>query len=157
MKNIQIVAYQAQHRFAFKTLNEEWINTYFTLEEEDRKLLDNPQESILDKGGLIIIAILEEEVVGTCALIPMDDPHYKYELGKMAVSPKARGNGIGKLLGQAIIQKAKELGAENIYLESNSVLAPAINLYHKLGFKKVTGHCSPYQRCNVQMELDLSV
>jgi GNAT superfamily N-acetyltransferase len=156
VQNVRIVEYQSQHRLAFKTLNEEWIDTYFKLEEEDRKLLDDPQKSILDKGGAIIIALLEEEVIGTCALVPMDDPHYEFELGKMAVSPKARGKGVGELLGRATIQKAKDLGAKSIYLESNTVLQPAINLYKKLGFKNAIGHQSPYIRCNVQMELDLS-
>ncbi|MEO0433444.1 MAG: GNAT family N-acetyltransferase, partial [Cyanobacteria bacterium J06656_5] len=67
----------------------------------------------------------------------------------------AQGKGIGWLLGQAAINRARELGAETIFLESNTVLKPAINLYQKLGFRKVVGQPSPYQRCNIQMELKL--
>jgi GNAT superfamily N-acetyltransferase len=85
----------------------------------------------------------------------MTDEKYDYELAKMAVSPKARGKGIGFLLGKAIIDKATQLGATNIYLESNTVLRPAISLYEKLGFKKIAGHHTPYERCNIQMELKL--
>jgi GNAT superfamily N-acetyltransferase len=85
----------------------------------------------------------------------MDDPHYDFELAKMAVSPQAKGKGIGWLLGKAIIKKAQSLNAQKIYLESNTVLKPAINLYHKLGFNKVIGHSTPYKRCNIQMELIL--
>ena len=59
------------------------------------------------------------------------------------------------LLGTAIIEKARTLGARGIYLESNTILKPAISLYHKLGFKKVTGHPTPYARCNIQMGLPL--
>jgi GNAT superfamily N-acetyltransferase len=93
--------------------------------------------------------------VGTCALIRMDDS--TYELAKMAVSPTAHGLGIGERLGRAAITKAKALGASRLYLESNTKLVPAINLYHKLGFQKtVAGAPSPYERCNIQMELDLS-
>jgi ribosomal protein S18 acetylase RimI-like enzyme len=73
----------------------------------------------------------------------------------MAVSPAAQGKNIGWLLGRAIIEKARALGASTLYLESNTILKPAINLYHKLGFKKVAGHVSPYERCNIQMELKL--
>ncbi|HTJ53657.1 MAG TPA: GNAT family N-acetyltransferase, partial [Cyclobacteriaceae bacterium] len=87
------------------------------------------------------------------ALIKMKDPEYDYELAKMAVSPKAQGKNIGWLLGQATIEKAKSLGAKKIYLESNTILKPAINLYHKLGFKKIAGHATPYERCNIQMEI----
>jgi hypothetical protein len=35
------------------------------------------------------------------------------------------------------------------------VLTPAISLYGKLGFKKIVGPPTPYQRCNIQMELAL--
>ena len=78
-----------------------------------------------------------------------------FELVKMGVSPLAQGKGIGFLLGQACIEKARALGAEKIYLESNTRLKPAISLYHKLGFRKVAGPPSPYERCNIQMELKL--
>ncbi|HMH21394.1 MAG TPA: GNAT family N-acetyltransferase [Puia sp.] len=78
-----------------------------------------------------------------------------FELAKMGVSPLAQGKGIGFLLGQACIEKARSLGAEKIYLESNTRLKPAISLYHKLGFRKVAGPPSPYERCDIQMELKL--
>jgi DNA-binding MarR family transcriptional regulator/GNAT superfamily N-acetyltransferase len=82
-------------------------------------------------------------------------PALVFELAKMGVSPLAQGRGIGFLLGQACIEKARALGAERIYLESNTRLKPAISLYHKLGFRKVAGPPSPYERCNIQMELRL--
>jgi hypothetical protein len=47
------------------------------------------------------------------------------------------------------------MGAKKIYLESNTILKPAINLYHKMGFQKVSGLATPYKRCNIQMELVL--
>jgi len=102
-----------------------------------------------------MIALYKKEPVGACALVKMDDPIYDYELAKMAVSSKVQGKGIGWLLGQVIINQAKAQGARKIYLESNTIPVPAINLYHKLGFKKVIGHASPYKRCNIQMELNL--
>lgn len=155
-KRVQIVEYEPAYQSAFKSLNEEWISTYFEIEEADSKALDNPQGYILDKGGIILIALYDGEPMGTCALIRMNDPDYDFEVAKMAVSPKAQGKSIGWLLGQAIITKAKELGATSLYLESNTMLKPAINLYYKLGFKKVVGRPTPYQRCNIQMELLLN-
>jgi len=85
----------------------------------------------------------------------MDNGKYDYELAKMAVSPNCHGEGIGYLLGQGIIAKAKALGAKSIYLESNTILTPAIRLYYKLGFSKVEGNATPYERCNKQMKLKL--
>lgn len=151
--DVTIVDYEPKYRKAFKELNEEWIKANFKMEETDHKSLDNPKKSILDKGGYIFVALYNNEPVGVCAMIKMNDPEYDFELAKMAVSPKAQGKGVGWMLGQAVINKAKSLGASCIYLESNTVLKPAINLYQKLGFQKVTGHISPYERSNIQMAL----
>jgi DNA-binding MarR family transcriptional regulator len=155
-KEITIVVYTPQYQSAFKLLNEEWISTYFEMEETDHRTLDNPQEYILDKGGKIIVALYKDEPVGVCALIKMNDSHYDFELAKMAVAPKVQGKNIGRLLGESIIHIAKECNASKLYLESNTMLKPAINLYHKLGFQKIVGHPSPYKRCNIQMELHLN-
>lgn len=152
---IIIVDYLPEHKTAFQELNEEWITKYFKLEDADRKALDNPKEYILDNGGEILVAIQGGVILGVCALLKMQGKKYDYELAKMAVSPKSHGKGIGFLLGKAIIVKAKSLKASNLYLESNTILEPAISLYQKLGFKKVVGHYTPYKRCNIQMELKL--
>ncbi|WP_242627296.1 bifunctional helix-turn-helix transcriptional regulator/GNAT family N-acetyltransferase [Olivibacter jilunii] len=152
-KDVTIVKYNAVYHTAFKTLNEEWISTYFELEEADRQALENPDQYILNPGGKIFVALYRGEPVGVCALIKMNDPDYDYELAKMAVSPKAQGKNIGYLLGQSAINEARKIGAKALYLESNTILKPAINLYYKLGFQKITGHVSPYKRCNIQMSL----
>ena len=150
---IEIVPYYSTYQIAYKSLNIEWIERYFKVEAADLKVLDYPKENILNKGGYIAIALLNGNPVGTCALIKMENTPYDYELAKMAVSPKAQGLGIGLALGQHIIAKAKELGAKDVFLESNTLLRPAITLYHKLGFKKVDHIDTPYNRCNIQMAL----
>jgi len=155
-KDVKIVEYEDHYQTAFRLLNEEWISTYFKMEEADYKALDNPKEYILDKGGKIFVALYNNEPVGVCALIKMDDPDYDFELAKMAVSPKIQGKSVGWLLGQAVVNTAKELGASNLFLESNTILKPAINLYQKLGFKKIVSRSISYERCNIQMELSLS-
>lgn len=154
-EQVEIVDYTHQHKSIFRKLNEQWISKYFELEETDIKSLNNPEEYIINKGGAILVAQYNGNPVGVCALVKMKDPIYDFEVAKMAVSPEAQGKSIGWLLGKAIIQKAKDFGAEKIYLESNTVLKPAINLYIKLGFKKITGRHTPYNRCNIQMELIL--
>lgn len=153
---VHITEYEPAYAEAFKALNEEWISRYFKMEEADYKALDHPQEYILDKGGYIFVALYRNEPVGVCALLKMQDEAYDFELAKMAVSPKAQGKNIGYLLGKAALDKARTLGAKAVYLESNTILKPAINLYHKLGFKKVVGLTSPYERCNIQMAVELS-
>lgn len=152
-ESVEIIDYLPEFHDDFKRLNYEWIEKYFQLEETDHQSLNHPDEKILKSGGHIFMARHNREIVGVCALIKSSDN--TYELAKMAVTEKAQGKGIGWLLGQAAINKARELSAETIFLESNTILKPAINLYQKLGFRKVVGQPSPYQRCNIQMELKL--
>lgn len=152
-KEIKIVPYEPCYQPLFRALNEEWITSQWKMEEVDYKVLDHPKEYILDKGGYIFVALYKDEAVGVCALSPSDDPVYDYELTKLAVSPKARGKGIGILLGETVINKARDLGAKKIFLESNTFLKPAIQLYRKLGFKEQPSFQSIYERANIQMEL----
>ena len=155
-QKVQVVEYAPQYQSAFRALNEEWISSYFEMEEADYKALDNQEEYILNKGGKIVVALYDGEPLGVCALIKMEDPDYDFEMAKMAVSPKAQGKNIGWLLGQAIIKEAEKLGASKIFLESNTILKPAINLYYKMGFQKISGRPTPYKRANIQMELLLN-
>lgn len=153
--SVSIIAYRSEHSQIFRDLNVAWISSYFKMEEADYKALDDPEGYILNKGGHILVALYEGEPAGVCALIKMEDPEYDFELAKMAVSPFFQGKNIGFILGNAIVEKARTLGASKLYLESNTILKPAINLYLKLGFHKVAGRITPYERCNIQMELDL--
>jgi GNAT superfamily N-acetyltransferase len=153
---VRIVPYEDKYQYAFKSLNEEWIKVYFEIEEADRRALDNPRSYILDKGGKIFVALYGNKPVGVCSLMKMDHPEYQFEMAKMAVSPAMQGKKIGRLLVQAVISAARSLGAEKIFLESNTVLQPAISLYRKMGFTEVTGMPTPYTRCNIQMELVLN-
>ena len=91
---------------AFRTLNEEWITRYFTLEEKDREILGDPVGKILKHGGHILMVWLGHQAVGCVALIPMGDG--VYELSKMAVSPEMRGLGIGRRLLLEAISLARQ-------------------------------------------------
>lgn len=152
---VQLLDYAPHYQADFKRLNAEWIERFFRLEAADLNVLDHPQEYIIARGGHILLARHREQIVGTCALLKMDDD--SYELAKMAVSPAVQGLGFGWLLGQAAIARARSLGAQRLYLESNTRLKTALSLYHKLGFRKtVAGAPSPYERADIQMELLLS-
>lgn len=154
---VKIVDYEYQFQQNFRDLNEEWISKFFKMEASDYKMLDNPEDYIINKGGHIVFVLLNNEVVGTCALIKTSEDPLVFELAKMAVSPKAQGKKIGYLIGQELINKAKELKAKEVFLETNSVLIPAIKLYEKLGFQHIPVIDSPYERADTKMILDLSI
>lgn len=149
---IKIVDAKPEHYQAFRDINVQWIKRYFIMEEADYVALNNPKEYIIDKGGFMLIALLNEKPVGVAALIKMEDSDYDYELAKMGVLPETQGRGVGNLLMQAIIDKAKNLNTKKLYLESNRILGPAIHLYKKYGFEEVYGRKSPYERSDILME-----
>ena len=152
-KEYKIIDFEDRYQPAFAALNYAWIEKHFTVEQIDRDSLDHPREKIYKTGGHILLVQCGEEIVGACALIKIEDGYF--ELAKMAVSEKHRGQGIGYALGKATLEKAKELGANKVYLESNDVLGAALKLYEKLGFRHIEHGDTPYTRCNVQMCLEL--
>ncbi|MGV3710733.1 MAG: GNAT family N-acetyltransferase [Gemmatimonas sp.] len=150
-----IVPFRTELAPAFTELNREWIEKFFALEESDWKVLRNPEDAIIDKGGAIFFAMDGDVAVGTVAAIAMSDG--VYELAKMAVRPAYQGRGLGELLGSAVIDWARARGASKIVLETNGVLGSAIRLYQRLGFVHATPAVpSEYARADVYMELDVS-
>jgi GNAT superfamily N-acetyltransferase len=150
---IEIIAYHDALYEAFRKLNLEWLNKYNLLEEADMVVLDDPQGMILDTGGFIYLAKAGDEIVGTAALV--HEGYNTYELAKMSVTEKWQGKGISKLLIEACLQKAEELGAEKIELFSNHQLKSALKLYEKYGFVHVEMKDSPFVTADIKMELIL--
>ncbi|MGV3589941.1 MAG: GNAT family N-acetyltransferase [Adhaeribacter sp.] len=150
----EILPYDPTYKEDFRRLNHEWINKYFELEDLDNQILDNPESYILAKGGNILFARYQGEIVGTCALLKVTDT--TYELGKMAITEKVQGLKIGQYLCQAAIVKAKAMGATTLELYSHRSLQPALHVYRKLGFQQVPCPPSGYKRSDIKMELDLT-
>ena len=148
--NIQVREFVDADAPEFARLNLAWIEQYFRVEAKDRASLEDPWSTILQPGGKILVAVSGQKVFGTVAMIPIDDD--TVELAKMAVADNAQGLGIGQKLGEAFFEHAKRRGAKRVFLESNTVLKPAMKLYEKLGFLEIEGPDSPYDRCNIQME-----
>lgn len=150
-----IVPFRPDLAPAFTQLNRAWIERFFALEEADWKVLVDPAAAIIAAGGQIFFALDGEMPIGTAAALRVSSD--RYELAKMAVEPTHQGRGIGQLLGEAVIQFARDAGARTVFLLTNSSLAGAIRLYERLGFT----HHQPlpsnteYSRADVYMELDL--
>ena len=153
---VTIVPFVTSHREAFRDLNRQWIERYWKLEPHDIDVLDNPERHIIDKGGYIFVAMYNGMAVGVCSLCRMDaSSGYDYELAKLAVNTTILRKGIGRRLCEAAIAKAREMGADKLFLESNTRLKPAIALYRKLGFKELPEYHPAYARGDIQMDLDL--
>jgi GNAT superfamily N-acetyltransferase len=137
---------------AFRDINLEWIERFFVVEDKDRETLNNPKKYFLDPGGAIFMAMDGDDPVGAVALIVMGGG--SVELSKMGVRPAAQGKGVGRKLIAAAVNRAREMGMMRVYIETNSILAPAIKLYHEAGFVPLKERIpTPYARADVQLEL----
>lgn len=152
-RTVEIVDYRPEHLAVFKRLNIMWINSHWSLEPHDLETLSSPEDSILSKGGCILVALIDGVPMGVVALCRMENNEYDFEMAKLAVNPEARGTGLGEAICRAAIERAKSLGAKKLFLESNTLLKPAINLYRKLGFTELKEYHPAYERGDIQMEL----
>jgi GNAT superfamily N-acetyltransferase len=150
-----VVTYRPELRDAFERLNRQWIEQYFSVEEPDRLLFSDPDGAIRRPGGEIFFVLVDGDALGTCAVIVQGPDSFL--LAKMGVMPAARGRGYGDLLMRAAIAFARDRGAARLELLTNSVLAPAITLYEKHGFRRVPlgEREGGYTRVDTKMVLDL--
>ena len=151
--NIEIIDYQERYKQNLYDLTVEWLEKYLYLEEEDRLFLNDPEGTVIEKGGFIFFAKAGDELLGTVSLIRKSEK--VFELAKLAVTEKAKGKGIGSILMDKFVETAKEQGIETIVLYTNHILIPAIKLYEKYGFQKMPAKENKYLEGDVYMELNL--
>ncbi|MCQ4167334.1 bifunctional helix-turn-helix transcriptional regulator/GNAT family N-acetyltransferase [Tahibacter sp. P2K] len=152
--NVQVVGFDPSLREHFYRLNADWLRKYFYLEEIDHRVLSDPEGEILAGGGEVLFAVLDGQVLGTCAL-KQESPGV-FELTKMAVDESLHGLGIGRRLLARAIDVFRERGGKTFFLESSTKLTPALRLYESMGFRhqpslKPDSH---YSRSDVYMIWD---
>jgi putative acetyltransferase len=116
--------------------------------------LDDVEQNYAGRGGRFeVVTTADGELVGSVGLYPLDGS--RAELRKMYLKPSARGQGLGRRLLERTLQQARALGFREIWLETNSVLKEAIQLYEKYGFAPARAeHIAP--RCDQVMMLKLT-
>ncbi len=111
------------------------------------------EHSYFARGGAFYV--LEEEdgsIIGAYGLYPVD--RQTCELRKMYLHSSYRGKGLGKLLLEDALSKARQIGFKRMTLETASVLREAISLYKSYGFVEYEPeHMS--SRCDQAFVLEL--
>lgn len=149
--NVTIIPFKKTYANYFYALNIEWLKTHFYVEAFDEEVLSKPEHYIINKGGHIFFAKLNDRIIGTVALMPTTVPKV-FELSKMAVSPRHRGHKIGQLLMQHCIDFSKSNHFDQLLLYSNTKLKNAIHIYKKFGFIEIpVEKNTPYARSNIKM------
>ena len=122
------------------------------------KILDTLFEAYDTEKAIYYVIEKEGEIFGGAGIKQLDNYDGNVcELQKMYFLPEARGIGLGSKMMETCLQKAKEFGFEQCYLETLPYMEDARKLYRKAGFKDLqapmgdTGHYS----CNLWMLKDL--
>jgi len=91
--------------------------------------------SLVEKeGGAMFVMYYHYKLIGMGALKKHADG--SAELCKLHLLPKFKGKGLGRILAEELITKAKGLGYKEVVLHVTKTQAPAIGLYERLGFEK---------------------
>ena len=115
---------------------------------------DNLFDVFKTAGSIYFVAEAQGIILGGAGIYPTQNlPHSTCELVKLYLSNAARGKGLGKLLMQKCFEAAKNLGYNNIYLETMPELNIAVPLYEKLGFAYLQAPLgsSGHTGCNIWM------
>ena len=76
-----------------------------------------------------------EETAGCVALLKMDET--RCEIKRLYVRPAYRGQGLGARAVEKILEEARAVGYESMYLDTLDFLKSAVELYRKLGFEEI--------------------
>jgi len=101
-----------------------------------------------ENNGWFSVLVDEGRIIGTYGICKIDK--FRCELRKMYLFDQYQGKGWGKLMLDDAIEKARSLGYQEIFLETNKLLVKAVRLYQKYGFTEITWHHLS-DRCDLAM------
>ena len=120
----------------------------------DKELAGLPGDYAPPKGRLLI-AYLEGEPAG-CVALHEFEPGIS-EMKRLYVRPAFRGKRVGLALTNAIITAARDIGYRRMRLDTvPSVMADAVKMYGRLGFKEIAPYRVNPQPGTLYLELDLA-
>ena len=104
------------------------------------ELVDTPRRA---REAEIWVAVDDGQVLGSVTFAPVGSAYREIgrddegEFRMLAVSPAARGRGIGRALVERCVQRSRELGYAGVRMSSMDVMTSAHRIYERLGFTRV--------------------
>jgi GNAT superfamily N-acetyltransferase len=129
-----------------------WIGLDLSFQGFAAELASLPGPYVPPRGRLLL-ALAGGEAAGCVALRPLDSG--VCEMKRLYVRPPFRGQGLGKLLAERIVEEARAIGYLKMKLDTLPFMQPAIRLYESLGFSSCTAYYATPLPDTVFMELRL--
>ncbi len=86
-------------------------------------------------GGAILVGYDAEKPVACIAIKKKDDENC--EAKRLFIKPESRGNGYGRVMMNAMLGKAKELGSREVsFTTKPAVMQVGYGLYQRMGFEE---------------------
>ena len=103
--------------------------------------------------GRLYLALWEGEAAGCIALRKMDEQ--RCEMKRLYVRPEYRGERLGEMLVQKLIDDARAIGYKHMMLDTLPFLEIAIRMYKKLGFYETDCYNDSPMDTTIFMRFDL--
>lgn len=89
--------------------------------------------------GTLLLALVDGEVAGCCALRPLDTADYPNaaEMKRLYVRKAFRRFGLGRLLAESVLDAARQAGYASVLLDTLDDMESARALYAELGFEEI--------------------
>lgn len=102
--------------------------------------------------GCILLAEDSGHFVGCVALRPLEDKIC--EMKRLFVKSGYRGQGVGRMLACAVIDRAREIGYEKMRLDTVASMIEARRLYYSLEFQNIKAYrYNPHDASYMELEL----
>lgn len=105
------------------------------------------------EGGALLLARDKDELAGTIALRRLD--HVSGEVKRLYLRPRFRGQGLGRRLLEAAIERARAFGYHSLYADTLPSMTDALILYPRAGFERVEAYSSDPTPDAIFMKLEL--
>jgi putative acetyltransferase len=104
----------------------------------DGELANLPGDYTAPRGALLL-AKVDGQIAGCCALRPLDNADYPNacEMKRLYVRNDFRAMGLGRELAEAVLAAAREAGYSCVLLDTLDDMEAARALYHDLGFHEI--------------------
>lgn len=127
---------QAAYSQFYNILSAENVNAWQAMLGADKTYYD------LFKIAYGVVCEENNSIIGSAFLVASGNPYQWFEkewayIRLVAVQPNKEGNGIGKMLTQLCIEKAKQNGEKIVALHTSAFQNSARHIYETIGFEKL--------------------